>query len=262
MFLLQCKQVRLFKCGFITTLRGTECFAFAGSCLGALFFCGDGLPTALKGKFFWSGLALSATLTNNRTTWHITKYGFTFSTLFFCERLPFRRNLHRRGRKRERGFFSRRRRTRRTASSKRVNEELYRATCDTANTRCFASTLKDSLLGVVPTLVKVLQNVGRGFLCGLFATSAQSTLDAPTNALYSLFAEIACKAAGNRPNNPPKRQSFCCPNRRTEKCRAVTFFFRSAELTSSLACLACASRNTNSPRTKETCNARPGSAST
>jgi hypothetical protein len=41
LFLLQCKQVRLLKCSFVTTSSGAKSFTLAGGCLSTLFFFRD-----------------------------------------------------------------------------------------------------------------------------------------------------------------------------------------------------------------------------
>jgi hypothetical protein len=41
LFLLQCKQVRLLKCSFVTTSSGAKSFTLTGGCLSTLFFFRD-----------------------------------------------------------------------------------------------------------------------------------------------------------------------------------------------------------------------------
>ena len=188
LFLLQCKQVRLLKCSFVTPLGGAQAFTLTRRCLRTLFFFGDSRAGAVKTNFFWGRLALCTAIAHYRVAWHITKRCFTLYALSFCKRLPLRSNLHR-GWGQSKQFW-RRGRARRTTASKQVHKHLNGRTGSAAEGTCFARALKDRLVDVVATLDKVLCDARTGFLCGFFAAGAQCAYYPVTESLHDLFAEI------------------------------------------------------------------------
>jgi hypothetical protein len=77
LFLLECKQVRLFKRSLVTAPCCSQCLTLTCRCLRTLFFFRDGGTSPLKREFFWRRLALGSALPDNCAARHVTEYCFT-----------------------------------------------------------------------------------------------------------------------------------------------------------------------------------------
>ena len=99
------------------------------------------------------------------------------------------------------------------------------------------------MFGVIPTCIEVLQNVCCGFLRGFRSTGRSCVCDTLPNYRCGSFPNLPNQPINYRrddvcssPKDTTNRQGFSSTDQRATTSGSGTLFFRSTELTSTLAC--------------------------